>query len=108
MLFFEIVALLVVAVVLMTVVISIGRPVAMLLAEKAHFKYKGLDSEAEARLITRIEGLEEELRQTRNQLVELKDSVEFNKTIGSDKNERKDEAARLELRAAQPDIESKK
>jgi len=81
MVFLEIVALLVVATVLITAIIAIGRPIAQLMAEKAHFKFKGIDSEAESRLLKRLEGLEEELRQTKSQLIELKDSVDFSKII---------------------------
>ena len=81
MLFLEIVALLVVAVVLITAIIAIGSPVARIMAEKAHFKLGGLDSEAESRLLKRIEGLEQELRDTKNQVAELKDGIEFGNRI---------------------------
>jgi hypothetical protein len=74
---FEIAALLVVGAVLITVVMSIGRPVAELLAEKSRYKFKAMDSQAEERLSARLESLEEEMRQTRKQLAEIKDSTEF-------------------------------
>ena len=77
MAFIEIVALLVVAIVLITVVMSVGRPVAELLADKSRYKLQGLDSQAEERLVKRVEALEEELRQTRKQLFEMKDTTEF-------------------------------
>jgi len=77
MAFVEIVALLVVASVLITVFVSVGRPVSELMADKARYKFKGLDSQAEERLIQRLEALEEEVRQTRKQLAELKDATEF-------------------------------
>lgn len=77
MVFIEVVALLVVATVLITVIVSVGRPVAEMLADKSRYKFKQLDSEAEERLIKRIEFLEEELRQTKNQLAELKNSTDF-------------------------------
>ena len=77
MAFFEIVALLVVASVLITGVMSVGRPVAEMLADKTRYKFKALDSQAEERLVKRVEALEEELRQTRKQLSEVKESTEF-------------------------------
>lgn len=77
MAFIEVVALLVVASVLITVIMSIGRPVAEMLAEKSRYKFKGLDCEAEARLTKRVESLEEELRQLNKKFSELKDSSEF-------------------------------
>lgn len=77
MLFIEIVLLLVVASVLITALFSVGRPMAEIMAEKTRFKFKGLDSEAEARLLKRIEAIEEELRQTNQRLIEIKDSAEF-------------------------------
>lgn len=77
MAFIEIVALLVVATVLITVIMSIGRPVAEMLADKSRYKFKALDCEAEERLIKRIEFLEEELRQTKTQVAELKNSTDF-------------------------------
>jgi hypothetical protein len=77
MVFIEVVGLLVVATVLITVVMSIGRPVAEMLADKSRYKFKPLDSEAEARLIKRLEAVEEELRQTQKRLTEVKDSTEF-------------------------------
>lgn len=84
MLFIEIVALLVVATVLITAIIAIGRPIAEIMAQKAHYKFKGIDSEAEVKLTKRIEGLEEELRSTKSQLNELKESVEFSNKMGTD------------------------
>jgi hypothetical protein len=86
MVFLEIVALLVVATVLITAIISIGRPTAEIMAQKTHFKFKGIDSEAESRLLKRIEGLEEELRQTKSQLSELKESYDFNSKIEDKKD----------------------
>ncbi|MBX9721085.1 MAG: hypothetical protein K2X81_06815 [Candidatus Obscuribacterales bacterium] len=86
MAFIEIVALLVVASVLITVFTSVGRPVAELLAEKARFKYKGLDSEAEQRLTARIEALEEELRQTKKQFDSVKEAAEFAVKMVEDKS----------------------
>ena len=77
MVFIEVVALLVVASVLITVFLSVGRPVAEMLADKSRYKYKGLDSEAEKRLIQRIEALEEELRQTNKKLADVKDASDF-------------------------------
>ncbi len=77
MAFLEVVALLVVASVIITVFMSVGRPVAEMLADKSRYKFKPLDSEAEERLIKRIEFLEEELRQTKSQIVELKNTTDF-------------------------------
>ena len=77
MAFIEVVVLLVVASVLITVFMSVGRPVSEMLADKARYKFKGLDSQAEERLVRRLEALEEELRQTRKQLAEVKDTTEF-------------------------------
>lgn len=77
MAFIEVVALLVVASVLITVIMSVGRPVAEMLADKSRFKFKPLDTEAEQRLIKRIEFLEEELRQTKSQVAELKNTTDF-------------------------------
>jgi len=77
MAFIEVVALLVVASVLITVIMSIGRPVAEMLAERSRYKFKGMDSEAEAKLLKRVEALEEELRQVNKKLSDLKDSSEF-------------------------------
>lgn len=77
MVFIEVVALLVIASVLITVFLSVGRPVAEMLADKSRYKYKGLDSEAEQRLTERIEALEEELRQTNKKLADVKDSSDF-------------------------------
>lgn len=77
MAFIEVVALLVVASVLITVFMSVGRPVAEMLADKSRYKFKPLDSEAEERLIKRIEFLEEEMRQTKGQMLELKNSTDF-------------------------------
>ncbi len=77
MAFLEVVALLVVASVIITVFMSVGRPVAEMLADKSRYKFKPLDSEAEERLIKRIEFLEEELRQTKTQIVELKNTTDF-------------------------------
>ena len=77
MAFIEVVALLVVASVLITVFMSVGRPVAEMLADKSRYKFKPIDSEAEQRLIKRIEFLEEELRQAKTQIAELKNSTEF-------------------------------
>jgi len=77
MAFIEVVALLVVASVLITVFMAVGRPVAELLADKTRYKLNAIGSEAEARLLQRVEALEEELRQTKKQLAEIKDSTEF-------------------------------
>lgn len=77
MVLFDIVALLVVASVLITVFMAVGRPVAELLADKSRYKFKGLDSEAEEKLVRRLDALEEEVRQTRKQLAEVKESSEF-------------------------------
>lgn len=77
MVFLEVVALLVVASVLITVIISVGKPVAEMLADKSRFKFKALDSQAEARLVARIEALEEELRQTNKRLADVKDASDF-------------------------------
>ncbi len=77
MVFIEIVALLIVATVLITVITAVGKPVAEMLADKSRYKFKGLDSEAEARLLKRIESLEEELRQTRTCLDDLKQTSDF-------------------------------
>lgn len=93
MVFLEIVALLVVATVLITAIISIGRPVAELMAQKAQFKYKGIDSEAESRLLKRIEGLEEDLRQTKSQISELRESYDFNSKIDTKDAQRASDSA---------------
>ena len=77
MVFIEVVALLVVASVLITVFMSIGRPVAEMLADKSRYKFKAIDCEAEQRLIKRIEFLEEELRQAKTQIAELKNTTDF-------------------------------
>lgn len=77
MVIFEIVALLVIAVVLITAVQAIGRPMAELLTQKTIFQYKQLGSEAEVRLNKRVADLEEELRAVRRQLEELKSTTDF-------------------------------
>lgn len=87
MAFIEIVALLVVASVLITVFMSVGRPVAEMLADKSRYKFKPLDCEAEERLIKRIEFLEEEMRQTKSQMLELKNSTDFAVKMIEDKGE---------------------
>ncbi|MBX9685162.1 MAG: hypothetical protein K2X27_00595 [Candidatus Obscuribacterales bacterium] len=77
MILIEIIVLLVVASVLVTIITAVGRPVAETLALKTRYKIKEIDSAAESRLLKRIEGLEEELRQTQGELRELKSSTEF-------------------------------
>ncbi len=85
--FIEVVALLVVASVLITVIMSVGRPVAEMLADKTRFKYKALDCEAEERLVKRIEALEEELRQTKKQVESVKEAADFAVKMVEDKTE---------------------
>jgi hypothetical protein len=66
-----------VASVIITVFMSVGRPVAEMLADKSRYKFKPIDSEAEERLIKRIEFLEEELRQAKSQIADLKNTTDF-------------------------------
>lgn len=73
----EIIVLMVVAVVLITTIISVGRPVAEMLAGKMRFKYDALGSEAEQKLRARVTALEEEVRQVRQQMGELKATADF-------------------------------
>lgn len=77
MLLLDLILVLVVAVVLITTVISIGAPVANMLANKAKFKFDALGSEAEQVLKKRVASLEEEVRELRGQINEVREAADF-------------------------------
>ncbi len=77
MIVIDVLVILVVAIVLITAVVSMGGPVAHMLASKTRYKYDALGSEAEVLLKKRLANLEEEVRQLRQQLLEVKDSTDF-------------------------------
>lgn len=77
MLLIEILGVLVVAIVLITTVIAVGGPVATMLANKTKYKYDALGTEAEVKLRERLSSLEEEVRDLRKQLLEVKDASDF-------------------------------
>lgn len=77
MVILEVLGVLVVAVVVITALVSICGPVASILASKTRFKYDSLGSEAEVLLKKRVADLEEEVRQLRHQLLEVKETTEF-------------------------------
>lgn len=77
MLVIEILGVLVVAIVLITTVIAVGGPVATMLANKTKYKYDALGTEAEVKLRERLSSLEEEVRDLRKQLLEVKDASDF-------------------------------
>lgn len=77
MLVVEILGVLVVAIVLITTIIAVGAPVATMLANKTKYKYDALGTEAEVKLKERISSLEEEVRDLRKQLLEVKDASDF-------------------------------
>lgn len=77
MLVIEILGVLVVAIVLITTVIAVGGPVATMLANKTKYKYDALGTEAEVKLRERLSSLEEEVRDLRKQLLEVKDVSDF-------------------------------
>jgi outer membrane murein-binding lipoprotein Lpp len=74
---FEVLAFLIGAVVIITTLIAVGAPVAQMLATKTKYKYDALGSEAETLLKKRVSDLEEEVRQLRTQLLEVKDATDF-------------------------------
>ncbi|MBY0547147.1 MAG: hypothetical protein K2W95_07625 [Candidatus Obscuribacterales bacterium] len=77
MLIIEILGVLVVAIVLITTVIAVGGPVATMLANKTKYKYDALGTEAEVKLRERLSSLEEEVRDLRRQLLDVKDASDF-------------------------------
>lgn len=78
MIFLEFSAIIIVAVILITVVISIGKPVAETLAQRTIFKYKELDSESAVKFQMRLSAVETELMQVRKQLEDLRAVTDFN------------------------------
>ncbi len=74
MVFIEVISLLVISTILVTVIQVVGRNY---LEKYARSQTKALSSDNEQKLTKRIEALEEELRQTNQRLLELKDTTEF-------------------------------
>jgi hypothetical protein len=74
---FEIAFILVLLILAGSVITLTGRPLYELYLEKFKFKYKGIESEAEARLNDRIRSLEQEVSQLRSQLTTVQESSEF-------------------------------
>ena len=74
MVFIEVISLLVISTILVTVIQVVGKSY---LEKYAQSQTKTLSSDNEHKLTKRIEALEEELRQTNQRLLELKDTTEF-------------------------------
>lgn len=74
MVFIEVISLLVISTILVTVIQVVGKN---FLEKYAQTQVKSLSSDNELKLTKRIEALEEELRQTNQRLLELKDTTEF-------------------------------
>jgi hypothetical protein len=77
MVFFEFAFILVLLILAGSLITAAGRPLYELYLEKFKFKYKGIESEAEARLNDRIRSLEQEVSQLRTQLTTVQESSEF-------------------------------
>lgn len=77
MLVLEVLGILVGAVVLITVIISVGGPVATMLANKTRYKYDALGTESEVKLRKRLDSLEEEMRDLRKQLADVRETSDF-------------------------------
>jgi hypothetical protein len=74
---FEIAFILVLLIIAGSIITATGRPLYELYLEKFKFKYKGIDSEAEARINDKIRSLEQEVSQLRTQLTAVQESSEF-------------------------------
>lgn len=74
---FEIAFILVLLILAGSVITAAGRPLYELYLEKFKFKYKGIDSEAEARINEKLRSLEQEVAQLRTQLTAVQESSEF-------------------------------
>ncbi len=77
MLVFEMTMLITFAVVTVVTIAAMGRPIAEAYAEKLKARYRGLSSDIEVNLTSRITALEQEVIDLRKQVGQIQDTTEF-------------------------------